>query len=310
MEGNIVNITSDYIIRNYCDTDAEKIGSFDKITELAYRYNADFKPTNILCSVNSEGEILAVGHLEPHITWAPIDKDSQSPDYTYDLRVSIILNPEYECTMNVSSDLMDALLNRAGEIKKDYPGKKIRVIKYISSDNNEEMDFLISKGFAVTRTSLVMKRDLVEEIPSYPCSSDIRIVDWKLETEEDLKRYFDADSTCSDGAAWSINMVRWMRNAPEWATFAAFSGDELVGSVMTWLITEERSATENIFVLPQWRRKGVAKAFITEALKHLKKQGKTMATLSVFGDNKPALQLYKSLGYKMYFLNLEFGYDV
>lgn len=301
---------SNYIIRNYCRYYADKIGNFDKITELAYSYNPDFKPANIFCAVNSEDEILGVGHLEPHITWAPIDKDSQAPDYIYSLRVSIILNPAYSTDKNLSSDLMDALLIRAREIKKDYPGKKIRIIKYISSDNNEEMDFLISKGFAANRTSLVMKRDLNEEILSCPYSPDIRIVNWKMETEEDLKLYFEADSICSDGAAWSINLVRWMRNAPEWATFAAFSGDELVGSVMTWLITEERSATENIFVLPKRRRMGVAKAFITEALKYLKLKGKTMATLCVYGDNKPALQLYKSLGYRMYSVNIEFGYDV
>ncbi|WP_419715122.1 GNAT family N-acetyltransferase [Heyndrickxia oleronia] len=43
-------------------------------------------------------------------------------------------------------------------------------------------------------------------------------------------------------------------------------------------IGKERSATENIFVLPEWRRKGIAKAVITEALKFLKNKGKSEAT--------------------------------
>ena len=301
---------NDYIIRNYCSDDANKIGNFDKIGELAYLYKGDLKAANIFCAVNSEKEILGVADLEPHISWTPIDKDCQDPDYIYRIGVNIRINPAHIADKNLRSRLMDALLTRAMEIKEDYPGKKIRVIKYISSDNNEEMDFFISKGFVAHRTSLVMKRDLTEEIKPCPLSSDFKIVNWKMEREEELKCYVETDAKCNNGAAWNLDTVSWMRYAPEWATFAAFSGDEFLGGVMTFLITEERSATENIFVLPQWRRKGVAKAFITEALKHLKEKGKTMATLCVYGDNKPAINLYKSLGYRMYSVNIEFGYDV
>lgn len=301
---------NDYTIRNYCSDDAEKIGSFDKVAELGYRYKGDFKPANIFCAVNSENEILGAADLEPHISWTPIDKECQNTDYIYRLGVNIRINPAYTADKSLRSCLMDALLTRAEEIKNDYPGKKIRVIKYISSDNNDEMDFFLSKGFVAYRTSLVMKRDLTEEIKQCPCGSDFRIVNWKLESDEELRCYVETDAKCSNGAAWNFDTVSWMRYAPEWATFAAFSGDKFLGGVMTYLITEERSATENIFVLPEWRRKGVAKAFITEALKHLKEKGKTMATLCADGDNKPAINLYKSLGYRMYFVNIEFGYDV
>jgi ribosomal protein S18 acetylase RimI-like enzyme len=305
-----MDITRNFVIRNYSSSDANKIGTFNKTTELAYRYNPDFKPANIFCAVSPEDEILGVSSLEPHITWASIDTNCQDPDYIYSLKMNIVLNPACTTEKSVTTSLIDALLARAKEIRKDYPEKRIRVINYIASDNNEQIDSYLSKGFAVYTTSLVMKRDLTEEIPEQPCSNNVKIINWKMTTEEDLKKYYNTDYKCSNGAAWSINMVRWMRNAPEWVTFAAFSGDELIGSVMTWLITEDRNATENIFVLPQWRRKGVAKAFITEALKYLKSKGKTVATLCVYGDNKTAINLYKSLGYKMYFVNLEFGYDV
>lgn len=79
---------------------------------------------------------------------------------------------------------------------------------------------------------------------------------------------------------------------------------------MTWMITKERSATEDIFVLPEWRSKGVAKYVITEVLKYLKSQGKSISTLSVLGDNKPAISLYNSLGYRMFGVMIEFGYDI
>jgi GNAT superfamily N-acetyltransferase len=301
---------NDFIIRNYCSDDANKIGSFDKIAELAYLYKGDFKAANIFCAVNSENEILGAADLEPHISWTPIDKECQDPDYIYRLAVNIRINPAHTADKNLRSCLMDALLARAREMKKDYPGKKIRVIRYICSDNNEEMDFCISKGFVAYRTSLGIKRDLTEEIKPYPHSSDFRIVNWKMETEEEVRCHVEADAKCNNGAAWNIDTVRWMRYAPGWANFAAFSGDEFLGGVTTFSIGEERSATENIFVLPEWRGKGVAKAFITEALKYLKENGKTIARLGTDGDNKPAINLYKSLGYRMDSVEIEFGYDV
>jgi ribosomal protein S18 acetylase RimI-like enzyme len=300
----------DYIIRNYKHEDAEKIGSFDNIAELAYLYKGDMKAENIFCAVNSNNEILGVGDLEPHISWTAIENNYQDDNYVYRLCVNIRINSAFESDKDVCSSLVDALLTRAKEIKKSYPEKKIRIIRYVSSENNEEMDFYISKGFVAYRTSLVMKRDLSEEIEEYSNSSDFNIVNWKMETDEEVKCYVETDEKCNNGAAWNFDTVSWMRYSPEWSTFAAFSGDKFLGGVMTYLIGEGRSATENIFVLPEWRRKGVAKAFITEALKYLKEKGKSIATLCAYGDNKPAINLYKSLGYKMYSVNIELGYDV
>ncbi|HEX3021418.1 MAG TPA: GNAT family N-acetyltransferase [Lachnospiraceae bacterium] len=301
---------AEYVVRNYCNEDAEIIGTIDKVAELAYLYKGDMKAENIFCAVNGKKEILGCADLEAHISWTPIDSNSQDPEYIYRLCINIRIAPDHIDNQRLRSDLMDALLDRARQIRKEYPDKRIRVIKYISTDSNEEMDFFMSKGFAAYRTSLVMKRDLMEDIQPYTGNKDFRIVNWKMETQEELASYVEADIRCNNGAAWNMDTVGWMRYSPEWNTFAAFAGDEFLGGVMTYMINEERSATENIFVIPEWRGMGVAKAFITEALLHLKSMGKTMATLCVDGDNIPAMNLYRSLGYRMYFVNLEFGYDV
>ena len=81
-----------YVIRNYLIEDADKIGNFDKVLELSYRYNGDFKSENIYCAVNEEGDILGVGHLEPHDTWALIIKEDMPSDYIYKLWLGISVN--------------------------------------------------------------------------------------------------------------------------------------------------------------------------------------------------------------------------
>ncbi len=300
----------DFMIRNFSIEDADKIGSFDKTLELSYRYNADFKSENIFCAVNEQGDVLGAGHLEPHDTWPLITKEGMPSDYIYKLWLGISLNSGLEPPDSVREGLLEALLARADELKKMHPGRKIRLIRHIESDDHAEIDYLLSKGFAAYNTVLVMKRDLTEEIPDVPAVDGINVINWKMASEEEKKQYHEADVKANKGVCWSLNLLRWFSFGPEWATFTAFSGDKAIGSTMTWMITDERSATENIFVVPEWRRKGVAKLVITEALKHLKNKGKKIATLGVYGDNKPALALYKSLGYEMYYVLIEIGYDL
>lgn len=300
----------DYVIRNYSIEDADKIGKFDKVLELSYRYNGDFKSENIFCAANSQGVVYGVGHLEPHDTWPLITREDMPSDFIYKLWLGISINSELEPPESVKDGLMEVLLMRANELKKIYSDKKIRLIKHIASTDNEEIDFLLNNGFAAYKNALVMKRDLTDEIPKVPNVEGVNVINWKMATEEEKKQYLEAEAKSNSGVCWSLNQLTWYSFGPEWDTFTAFSGDKVIGSTMTWMITDEHSTTENIFVIPEWRKKGVAKLVITEALKFHKNRGKKIATLCVFGDNKPAIALYKSLGYKMYFTNIEFGFDL
>ncbi len=300
----------DYTIRNYTKEDAEKIGSFDNVLVLSYMYNGDFNPENIFCAVNAEGDIYGVGHLEPHDTWALISKECMPSDFIYKLWLSISINTELEPLESVEDELIETLLMRAVELKKSHPHKRIRVIKFIASDAIEEIDYYLTKGFAANSNNLVMKRDLTVEIPDAPKIDGVDVINWKMETEDEKKQYLAAEAKSNSGVCWSLNLLTWYSFSPEWAAFTAFSDDKVIGSAMTWMITDERNSTENIFVIPEWRKKGVARLVITEVLKYLKNKGKKMATLCVFGDNKSAIALYKSLGYTLYFINIEFGFDL
>jgi Acetyltransferases len=299
-----------YQIRNYIECDAGKIGEFDKILELSYRYYFDFVPENIFCAINSNEEILGVGHIEPHDTWNLINRDDVSSDFVYKMVLCISLNPQFSYSENLKDDLLKRLIDRAIEIREQYPHKKIRVFKWLSSEDYNEIDFYLSQGFVAFQNSIVMKYDLSQRIPDIRKPEGITVNMSKLESEEELKQYHEAESIAFSGIVWSMNLLRWYRGGPEWICFSVFNENHLIGSSMTWMITEERSAIENIFVMPEWRNKNIAKYMITEALKYLKNKGKSIATLSVHGDNKPAISLYNSLGFKMFGIMIEFGYDI
>ncbi|WP_208559240.1 GNAT family N-acetyltransferase [Marinilactibacillus kalidii] len=300
-----------YTVRNYSDKDADKIAEFNFLSMLAYRYNADYTPENIFCAVDSDDHLYGVGHLAPDETWLVIEENNKPACFVYKLALDISLNPHFNYTVEVQDALFSSLLKRANELKSHYSDKNICVTITIPSDELEEIDYFLSKGFSVQRNHLIMKRDLTSEIPDVLPPDNVSIVNWRMETQTEQEKYLRAEAEGdSEGVSWSLNRLNWTKTGSEWDTFTAFDGDKVVGSVMTWGLGEARSATENIFVLPDWRQQGIAKTLITEALKFLKDKGKTEATLGVFGENRRALSLYKSLGYEMLAVNIEFGIDL
>lgn len=300
-----------YLIRNYEEHDANQIAKFDFISMLAYRFNGDYTSDNIFCAVSEEGEVLASAHIAPDQSWALIEDTNKSLDFEFKLQMDLAINENMTVPQEAVEELTDSVMFRAKMIRNQYPNKKITLRHTISSDDIEEMDFYLSKGFIAKQNHLVMKRDLTEPIPQFPLPPNIKVMNWKMETQEEQEMYLRAEAAGDpNGICWSLNHLKWTKSGAEWDTFTAFDGNNVVGSVMTWGLGEERSATENIFVLPDWRRKGIAKALITEALTFLKEKGKSQATLGVFGDNRKAISLYQSLGYRMFYTIIEFGYDL
>jgi ribosomal protein S18 acetylase RimI-like enzyme len=55
-----------------------------------------------------------------------------------------------------------------------------------------------------------------------------------------------------------------------------------------------------VFVVPEWRRRGLARFLLGEAMSRLKERGLAYAELEMDSTNKPALALYQSLGYRIH----------
>ena len=66
---------------------------------------------------------------------------------------------------------------------------------------------------------------------------------------------------------------------------------------------------ENIFTIPEYRRKHIASELINIAFDKLQKDGKKIATLTVIGDNKSAMQLYQKIGYELMGYIIEVHWD-
>lgn len=62
---------------------------------------------------------------------------------------------------------------------------------------------------------------------------------------------------------------------------------------------------ENMFVVPQWRRRGVGKALIGELRRRMKAKGTDRIYVSAYAKNEDAIHFYDSCGFDLWEVGLE-----
>ncbi|MNW62769.1 putative acetyltransferase [compost metagenome] len=70
----------------------------------------------------------------------------------------------------------------------------------------------------------------------------------------------------------------------------------MVASVMAWQ-EDAGGVIEDVFVREAWRRRGIARFLLAEALKYLQGHGLEAASLITGTDNDSAQALYQSVGF-------------
>jgi ribosomal protein S18 acetylase RimI-like enzyme len=121
-----------------------------------------------------------------------------------------------------------------------------------------------------------------------------------METLEDKQKYVAADARVFPHAPRSVDEIAFHLNSWQGGTpITAFDQDgAIAGSIMAYWFTPHFGFTEDIFVIPVWRRKGLARHMIAEAIQFLQEQGIDIVGLEVLESN-PATRLYLSLGYEV-----------
>ncbi len=130
-----------------------------------------------------------------------------------------------------------------------------------------------------------------------------------LEISPDIQRYIEAYNIAFADQLLNVEELQHFMQADVWqdgTTFSAFAGDDLVGSVMVYYQPDadknqdKVGATEYVFVHPDWRRHGIARYLLREAMLYLKTREMAYASLEVLAHNPSALSVYKTVGYTIH----------
>lgn len=297
------------IIRNYVPEDISEVIVVQKEYKKKYpnysirgaevytNHPAFEKGKNILCAFNINGKLIAYSPIFP----APV-KDGSPEEYPHYLWTDIIYDPidmELEIAMDL---LLEKVKARAVEIKSTLPERKTRLASLKFINEEEGIKYFISNGFQHYDTMYYMNRNLEEPIEEVTTTGEVEIRRWKVSTEEDKLKYLNADNISNPNNPMSYEDLEWSVKGP-WSvgcSIGAFDkNNNLLGSVMTYWFNNNEGITEEVFVIPQWRRKGIAKSMIKEALQYLRENGKIIAELEVRKSNEKAVNLYKKMGYKI-----------
>ena len=165
-------------------------------------------------------------------------------------------------------------------------------------------------GYEVIRATFLMIRDLTAPIADEPLPEGLEV---RSVRPADHRRIWDADveafrdhwgrveRTEADYQGWFANPDLDTRL---WQV--AWDGDEVAGSVMTFIYTKEnealgvaRGSLDHVSVRRSWRKRGLASALITRSLLDLRGRGMQEAVLGVDAENVTgARRLYERLGFR------------
>jgi ribosomal protein S18 acetylase RimI-like enzyme len=255
---------------------------------------------NISCAVDPQDRLLGYAAIYPNY----VSRRLGARLLWTDLRVE----PELPEAGELRDALLERTIVRAGEIR-DELRQPVALSATYFAEGRASIDYLLSRGFAHYESVFLMRRDLAQPIPDLPTPEGVQVRRWRLETEAEQRAYVEACNQAFQDDGRSLGELQHFMRSPMWGvgtTIAAFAGDQVAGNVMVFYDpaqppgAERFGATEWVFVLPQWRRRGVARYLLREALVYLRERGLAYAELQVVADNRQGLGLYEAVGYWLY----------
>lgn len=226
-----------------------------------------------------------------------------------DLYVEVKARPDLPNAGEVRDRLFDAILARAQETARAEPQWSARLQAVCFAFETDAIRHYQAKGLAHYESGYMMGRSLAEPVPDLPAPAGVEVRAWRMESEAEQLRYLAAHNAALQDYPWDLGMLRYFMGSPMWAvgtSFTAFAGDEIAGSLLAYWNEGENQrsgqlvgSTEEIFVLPPWRGRGIARCLIARGLRFLREQGLAEARLEMASTNAAALALYRSMGYRV-----------
>ncbi len=307
-------------IRNFEPGDAARVTALQAWCVQACPDTSVFEPgfwlspgfdggANILCAVTGDGTLIGYVSILPAHTSEPL---GGARVLAMDLRVAP--------TLENGGHLRDALLRRAvecaGALKKKLRAKEAVLSATYFSDGRPSIEYLLANGFVRYDVCYQMQRDLSRPIPTVPAPDGVEVRPWRISTKRERRKYVKAFESVFGDGSWDPDTLQHFVQSDMWsdgAALTAFDGLAVAGSVMAYYDPDPGrnpdriGHTENVFVVPEWRRRGLARYLLRESLTYLKARGMAAAQLEPRGDNDPALAAYEGMGYRVVQEELSLG---
>jgi ribosomal protein S18 acetylase RimI-like enzyme len=300
---------SGVIIRNYQASEIENLARFFERyrgafpdAKLAPPEYYTYHPTlaggqNVFCALDHQEHIVGFAPVFP----APATEESE-PEEPHHVWTIVLADPGAPDAGQARTLLLERVIQRAKAIKASFTPRRVKLAADMAASQRPDIEHLLENGFERYEGMHVMSRKTQDPIPNVSIPQEITVRRSKMATEEEQKVYIRAYNSCFFELPKTLEALRFSLNSPAWAAgtaVAAFDPQgQLAGSVLAYPGEEAGwGVVDDVFVLPEWRRRGIAKRLVGEGIRYLREQGLEEVRLDVVQTNEPAISLYRSMGY-------------
>lgn len=298
MTNSLIHPSEGLTIRHFEQADMALLGEL--YSSVSSRENAVFwwvgdesNWDNVYCAFEN-GKMVAKGQVDI-INIVPPGRSEESRHSIY---LNLKTTPEREQDYDLLEKMYQSLFLRAIELKASLPNE-YKTTLCVGNDSLEIANtqfFEKGKGFCHYNSLFKMNYQLNEALPNLTLSKEFTFSTWKMETPEDDDLYLKLEAEVWPDTPLGKERLSEFKQNPLWTTLVVREGEEIVGSLMVWQ-EENHGYIENVFVREPWRRFGIAKYMLSQALSYFRTHGLEQAYLMVLTNNDSALSLYESVGF-------------
>lgn len=255
---------------------------------------------NVFCVMDDAGTLRGFTSVFP----APCDADMPFTE-PHHLWTIILADPglDADTAAQIRAALLEQVHARAQTLAANFPaGHAVRLASDLMASQQPEIDFLLGQGFELYERVHVMRRDLTEPLLDLPQPAGVTIRRWKMTTEAEQDDYLAAYNRCLPANAKDRAALQFFMQSPMWAEGTAIAAFEAEGKLVASVLATPHESrqfgmTDDVFVLPEWRGRGLAKYLVNAGLAYLRELGLAQAILEVRAANAPAVHVYQTTGH-------------
>ncbi|MFF2912507.1 GNAT family N-acetyltransferase [Paenibacillus sp. NPDC057934] len=248
---------------------------------------------NVFCAFR-QGVMIAKGQ----VSIVNIVPSGHLPEARHSIYMNLKAVPEWEHDFELLDHLYMQLYARALELKATLPAEYSTFL-CVGNDSEEQANnqfFKERHSFRHLNSLFSMNRDLGLPLTELTLPTGLEMKHWQMATAQEEEDYLRLEAEVwPDTPLGSNRLIEYKRN-DLWTALVVREGETIVASLMVWR-EDNYGYIEDVFVREPWRKQGVAKYLLTQALMYSGSHGLSSVRLMVLTNNPSALKLYESLGF-------------
>ena len=284
--------------------EADGVENIETEEELASEYDnlLNRNPSSEVIIAEVNGDPVAYGRI-----WPELDRNGEREFW----HIAHVL-PEWRKTaLRLTIFRFNEAQIRFISKNQPWPGKT-SLGAWALDEPNDWREMVLSEGYSTVMQFYEMIRPNIENIPDNPLPEGLGL---RAAKPEHYSEIWNARKEALREKPWFVESRYDREHYELWLnepTFmpdlwqVAWDGDRVVGMIENHEPLEneaydrKRGHTQMIFVLPEWRRRGLAKALLAKSLVLMRERGLEEATLDVETRNTSGeIQLYEGIGYRV-----------